>query len=261
MLLFRGTRTARPEQTVRGAVSYTPSLFVASIYSARPGNVWSSAPAHFLSTSTVRAITLRDPRIFDMRDLGSYCSLSEVLKMIGYPENISEAEVRRIYNYMHNRILGKARGGEFEYKVYDIDDDYEEVNKSDVPLSFLFPETAISYVAREAFDFDPSLSTTSNVVADTFIFVDAPKVQKAIRHMGYDIIAYVDVFAGAQYAASDLFGMDEEEVMNQEGLWEDYDIEDDEVVVHESYRILEPGVISGVETMPVAEAVDMLRNG
>jgi hypothetical protein len=222
--------------------------------------MWSSRPAGFLRTSTVHAVTLRKPRIFDLRHLGVHTRLRDVLEEIDYPENISPEQVRRIYNYLHNRVIGKAKGGEFKYKVYDPNNDWEEADDDEVPLSILRPQTLISYFARDDFDDDPSILTTSNVEADTFIFIDAPAVQKAVRAMGYDVIAYIDAFGGAEYAVRDLFGMDEEELLEQEGVWDDFDIDYEEIIVHESFRILNPGVIDRIESMPVAEAAQMLRN-
>jgi hypothetical protein len=261
MLLFRGTQSRRPEQTVRGTASYTPSLFVATIYSAVPGDTWSHRPARFAKDSSVHAVLLREPKVFELRQLGPFASLREVLREIGYPENISEDEIVRVYNYLHNRAIGKAKGGEFLYKVYDPDEDWEEVHESDVPFSLLSPQTAISYVAREDFRLEPTIDMTSNVIADTFIFVDAPAIQRALLRMGYDAVAYVDVFGGAEYASRDLFDMDEEDLFSVEGVWQEYDIEDDEVFVHESYRLLEPTAVQKTMSMPAAGAVEMLEQG
>lgn len=260
MLLFRGTQTASHARTSRGIPSWTPSLLVATIYSANPGDVWSSRPAMFTKTSTVHVARLDKPRVLDLRGLGITASLSQVLASLGFPYGIDEDEVRRIYNYLHNRVIGKAKGGEFNYHVFQYGED-EPVHESDVPLSFLTPESAFSWVGRDEWDDDPSMETAGRTEADTFIFADAPAVQRAAKAAGFDAIAYVDIFQGGVYAAEELLGLTEDEFLEAEGIDMDIDLEDEDVVVHDTWRILNSRAVSGRDKMSVDEAIEMLGMG
>jgi len=257
-LLFRGTQTEKSERTARGLVSYTPSLAAAIVYSAMPGDSWRNKEAHFTPKSTVQVIQLKKVKVLDLRPLGLYAALSEVLGIIGYDKNISKDEVRRVYNYMHNRLTGRAKGGDFRYKVYDTEG--EEVYADSVPLSFPHPQTLISYEAREEFDEYPSIATTANVVADTFIFVDSPAIQEAAQRLGYAAILYTDVFEGGVKAAKDLLGLSKKNFIAFHGLRRDHDIEQDFVLAHDTFRIISNSAIGKKSRMTTSEAIELLES-
>jgi hypothetical protein len=248
--VYRGTQR-RDIKGARKGLSFTPSLPVAVIWSARPGDVWSRTRTAFLPTSTVHTaqLRLRNPLILGE---GCYNSLSNILKMLRYDYvgGISEGEVTKIYNYLHNRLIGKAKGGEFLFKV--LDEDYEEIDDDVVPFSLSIPDTLISWVAREEWHEEPTIETAAHLVADTYIFVDAPAVQRAALSQGYDSIVYVDVFAGGTWAAEDLLGCDVEEL---DGITMDYDIEDEYVPTHWSLRLLDADIVESMTAKPTEEIV------
>jgi len=172
----------------------------------------------------------------------------------GYVGGIDEEEVRKIYNYMHNRLTGKAPGGEFKYNVCD--DTGELVDEDEVPFSLISPETKISWIAREEWDADPSISTGYRVAADTFIFADAPAVQRAAIAQGYDAIVYPDVFQGGEDASEKLFGCD---VTDLDGVWEAEDLDDDDVPMHWTLRLIDPSIVVSQDATPTAENPQDLR--
>ena len=241
---YRGTQLRRVKG-VHKLPTYTPSLPVAVIWSSEPPD-WNRA-ASFLPTSSVHQIRtdIRNPLILSQEN---YESLSSILRSLRYgtPEGISIDEVVRIYNYLHNREIGKARGGQFNYKGYNVYEDFEEVDDYDVPLSIIRPQTRISWYLRDAFEDEPSIRTAQNLEADTFIFADTPAVQRAAIALGYDALFYPDVFAGGT-VSEELLGCPVEFL---DDVWEDMDIEMDDVPSHWSVRILDPRVIKQTITTP-----------
>jgi hypothetical protein len=251
--VYRGTQ--RESITgVRKGLSFTPSLPVAVIWSARPSDVWSNRRTQFLPTSTIHVaeVDVRQPLVLgDHNSLG----LDDVLQLLdfGTEGGISEDEVRKIYNYMHNRIIGKAEGGEFAYVV--LDEDGNPRDEDEVPWSFTRPETLIS-LARDDWDNDPSLATAAQLQADAFIFADAPTVQKVAARLGHDAIVYQDVFAGGKSASKELFGVPVEAL---DGVKMRYDLDNKLVPTHWTLRPLDAGVIVDVASVPTTEVLRSLE--
>lgn len=244
MRLYRGTQTQNPERSVRGSQSYTDSLPIAIIWSARPGDSWHGIPTQLLKTSTVHAADLDCKKVLDLREFGTYASLGTVLKKLKYgtDEGPSIEEASKVYFYLHNRLTGRAKGGDFKYKVFDEDGD--EMTDADVPFSFRNPETPIRWHGYPEFEYEPSIATASRLIADTFVFADAPAIQRAAITQGYDCIAYEDVFAGGESASEAVLGVDLEEAV--EGVDYSEDIEGDYVPMHVTFRPLRPELIKPV---------------
>jgi hypothetical protein len=273
MILYRGTKGTGEPMFVGGpfsirkvkkpktAPSFTDALPVALIWSAIPGDPWSSnkerRKSHFVDTSRVEAVKLLHGKVLDLRPQGNYTSLYWILKALGYGKNkiFTIEEALKVYNYLHNRIIGKAVGGEFKYKV--LDEDENEVDDDEVPLSFRNPQTTISYFARTDFEGAPGIDTAANIVADTFIFVDSPAVQRVATALGYKCIVYEDVFGGGEYAAPELLGT---EVEDLPGVKMEEDIDWDEVPVHNTYRPLTPDAVQPLWTKPAEEVLKTLKN-
>lgn len=246
VLFFRGTQTAKTERTVRGLLSYTPSLAVAIIYSARPGDAWGQRKPEFLRTSTVHAAYLEVGKTLVLNDHGLTIGLGDVLRKLEYGnDGIADDEVLKIYNYLHNRLIGKAEGGKFAYNV--VDEDGEPLDEGDVPFSLRDPQTLIS-LARD--DFDYSLEAADSVEADTFIFTDAPAVQRAAKKLGYDAVSYNDAFIGGKEAAEHLLGRN---VLELEGITEMQDVEGEWIPSHFSVRPLSVDSVREEWTRPTAE--------
>lgn len=243
--VYRGTQRTEIEG-VRQGLSFAYSLPVAIIWSARPGDIWTGRQPEFLPTSTVHMATVaaRNPL-----NLGNetYCTLGTVLRALGYPKGISNEDVRKIYTYLHNRIIGKAKGGAFSYVV--MDPDGQEYSEYDVPLSFNKPESLISYFARESWDDAPELASADLLAADVYAFVDAPAVQRAALARGHDVIIYADVFAGGEDAATQLLGCDVNEL---DGVEEAVDLKGEIVPAHHTVRLLDPAAITAIEATPTA---------
>jgi hypothetical protein len=187
--VYRGTR-----RTIKagrhGSHSYTDALPVALIYSAVPPGAWGKPPAHFLKTSTVHAIELDCRTALDMVNDETWLSFSDVLTYLDYgkPGGITRKEAGRILNYLHNRLTGKAPGGEFQYKVYDPGgEEYE----GDI-MDMLRGVTAVAAFKRDFWDYtegddeEDVLSVATLLRADTFIYVDAPTFQKVAQRIGHD---------------------------------------------------------------------------
>lgn len=255
MMLYRGTQ--KPDaKGVRGAASYTPSLPVALIWSAVPGDMWARRPANFLPTSTIHFASLATDadKVLRLSD-SNHESFSEVLGLLKYgePSGIDQDGVLKILQYMHNRIIGKAKGGEFRYIVLD-EDGYPQ-DESDLPLSFTNPMTLIGEL-KDAFEFDGRhflVSHANRLTADTFIFADAPAVQRAALKLGYQAISYPDLFVGGETAAKQLLDM---EVEDLQGVQIQRDIDSDDVPTHETIR---PLAKSSVEPIKAVRTLDLLK--
>lgn len=252
-LLYRGTQTSQ-DKTVRGASSWTPSLPVAIIWSARPGQLGDSA--EFLESSTVHVGRLRaGAKTLQLCAHSNVCSFAEVLQALRYREDggIPEEEATKILNYLHNRETGRVRGGEFAYRV--IDEDGEEVTEADIPFSIRSPVTRVSEF-RDGDWYDDPQEAAGRLEADAFIFADAPAVLRAARSLGYDAIRYLDVFDGGTWAAPELLGVEVDEL---DGVEMDSDLEYEEVPVHETIRPLSPEAITLERSMPAPEAIEQWR--
>lgn len=246
MKLYRGTQRKEPKG-VRKSPSWTPSLPVAVIYSAVPGDPFSHShpDAYFLSTSTVHIAELpKNTHVIRLCGNGISCSFYEVLTQLKYgePDGITYDEARKILNYMHNRIMGKAAGGEFQYKI--VDEDGDEVEES-----FSFRSSRISEF-RDEMEYEEPLEIAERLLADTFIYADAPSFKTAAKRLGYDVVRHADVFVGGISAAESLLGCDVHEL---DGVADDLDLEDEDVPVHETYRPLHEDAIIVKESVPSEE--------
>jgi len=240
VLLYRGTQGRNPKAGVRGVPSFTPALGAALIWSAAPGDPWSNRKTQWLETSTVHAVRpVYERALFLGGRWDTYASLSDVLRALRYgePGGIPDPEVLKIFNYMHRRLLGKAPGGEFQYQAVDEDGDPIEAELFSTPIATL----------REDFEWasegDEALEVAGRLAADTFIFADAPAVQRSARAQGFDALEYMDVFAGGDLAAEQLMGID---VLELEGIDELEDLEDEEVPGHRTVRPLQEGAVEPV---------------
>ncbi len=241
VLVYRGTQRSGG-RTVRGTPSYTPSLGAALVWSAVPGS-WSSEPS-FVSSSAVSAASLPADRVFSIGRGRTWSSVGEVVRGL----QISDEEVRKVFNYLHNRLLGKALGGEFGYRVED--EEGGEVDPDEVvPFSLLKPETIFS-VCRDELDFDPDL--VDRVMVDAFVLADAPAVQRALARNGYDAVVYRDVFQGGSRAALELLGID---VLDLHGVEDDEDLHQDDVPSHLTIRPVDPSSVEVLWTKPSAEVL------
>lgn len=253
---YRGTQR-RSIKGVRKSLSFTPSLPVAVIWSAVPGDAWGQHAPEFLPTSTIHTmqllpacqpLLLGNPLPYPDNAL----SLAHVLVLLKYgkEDGITEAEVRKIYNYLHNRITGKTSGGDFLYRVFN--EYMEEMDDEDIPWDFTHPHTMISYIARDAWDDNPTVTTAENLEADAFIFADAPAVQKAAIRLGYDSLLYVDAFGGGEYAAPPLLGCP---VADLSGVEIDYGMDNELVPTHWTLRLLNQDCIESMTPTPTDEIV------
>jgi hypothetical protein len=250
MILFRGTqRVGLPG--VRKGVSYTPSLPVALVWSAVPGDAWGRTPPQFLPTSTVHFAKLNTKRVLDLGD--NHTSMGIVLRALRYKKRggIELDQVIRIFNYMQNRVTGKAPGGDFKYQ--EVGEDGETIEPD---WSF---RTQIQ-LWREDFQMysDGDDNLLGRIIADTFIFADAPAVQRAALALGYEAIKYSDVFVGGTYAAPKLFGKDVDGEYLQ-GVDMEYDLEGEDVPTHVTYRPLTPGAIQPTGAMRSLELMRRLK--
>ena len=227
---------------VSGSMSFSYSLPVAIIWSARPGDVWSDRKTCFVEGSTVWTVRVAPKKTLNLG--GEHTTLREVVKKLS---PMPDGEIRKILLYMHNRELGKAKGGEFIYKMFD--EDGEELGDDEVPFSLRSPHTRLTWHGLEELDSGYGIPS---LAADTFIFADAPAVRRAAKALGYDSIKYMDAFQGGESAAEELLG---EDVWDLEGVGLDEDLEGDEIPIHETFRVLDPDIIVSVESEPTAEVL------
>jgi hypothetical protein len=245
--VYRGTQYKAIEGARKG-LSFAYSLPVAIIWSARPGDIWGRREPQFLPTSTIHIAQLEIKKPFVIEE--PFTSLGDVLRRLKYPRGIADDDVRKIYNYLHNRIIGKVPGGDFSYVVLD-EDGGEPRDEDEVPLSFRSPQSLIS-LARDDWDNDPGLDTADLLQVDTFIFADAPAFQRAAVAAGYDAMVYMDVFQGGEHAAPILLKQD---VYDLEGVTEEQDIQGEYVPAHMTLRPLDLNIIVEVTSIPTVDVV------
>lgn len=242
-VFYRGTRSRDPTKGYLRGLSFTSSFGVALIYSANPGDVWSIQnwkPA-FVEASSVSAAKLdKDP----MLDLGgTAATVGDVLRALKYEKGgITHDEALKIYNYLHNRLVGKAKGGDFKYVYLDEDG---EPGEWDVPLM----HTIISWEARD--DFDVEYEPAANrLVLDSFVLADTPIVQTVAARLGFKSIGYDDIFGGGEEAAKVLLGL---EVEDLQGVRECRDLEWEDVHCHDTVRMLPGAAVDWLWTKPSEE--------
>jgi len=242
MELYRGTRREEVKG-VRKSVSYTPSLPVAIIWSSRPPDVWGQREASFLPTSTVHIARLNTDKILELSS-DNHDSFLQILRALKYGVRggLDHDEMLKILQYLHNRLIGRAKGGEFSYRV-------EGIEEEDIPFSLMDPKTTISELKWELEGISDKKEVeqeADRLIADTFIFADAPAVQRAAVNLGYKALYYPDVFQGGEFVAPKLLGID---VYGLQGVERQWDLEMEKVPVHETYRPLVAGAIIPVESV------------
>jgi len=258
VLMYRGTHGTDPNATQLKTPSFTPCLDAATIYSAIPGDEWGRRAPSFLETSTVHAAFIDASPVLRLGGNEPQANLGDVLRDLkfGQPEGISRDEVVRIYNYLHNRALGRTPGGAFKYQVFDDEGTLLDLEDDDVvPFSISRPQTIFS-VFRESFDFSRDneiLVEASGLVADAFVFADTPAVVRAAQRLGFRGISYMDVFEGAEAAAPVLLLCEAEDIDCIEEL---QDLEGDLVLCHETLRPLPGAEVSYVWHRPAASLME-----
>ncbi len=240
---------------MRGAQSWSFSLPVAIIWSAKPGDFLRGVKPSFTSTSTVHIGTAsaKNPLVLAVE---SHASFAEILASLKFRKKggITEEEAVRVLNYLHNRLSGRAKGGEFAYRVYD--EDGEPRDERDLPLSFTNPATLISNFRDdwEVYDDNDQIDYAENLVADSYIFADAPRVQEAAKRLGHDALIYEDVFQGGTTAAEVLLGTDVDDL---EGIEQGLDLEEEFVPMHQTYRPLVDSAVSNLRAISTEQALAM----
>lgn len=252
-VLYRGTQTSE-DRTVRGTSSWTPSLPVALIWSAYPGDL--GRPARLLESSTVHVGRLRPgAKVLKLCGGSNICSFAEVLRALQYgkDQGISHEEASKILTYLHNREIGRAAGGEFQYRV--VDEDGEEITDADIGFSVRSPVTRVREFRDGPWQWDPD-EAAAQLDADAFVFADAPAVHRAARALGYDALWYMDVFDGGTYAAPDVLNVEVDEL---EGVEWDTGVDEEDVPTHETYRPLSEGAVVIERATPTLQAIEQWR--
>lgn len=259
--VYRGTQRATIEGA-RGVPSWAFSLPVALIWSANP----SLGPA-FTSTSTVRVgrATARKP--LRLGGSGPYMTLRELLVALRYGKKngITADEIQSVLRYLHRRLSSTKLMalGRFGYRV--VDEEGEPVDESDLPFSLdpRFQQTLISQFGDDL-EYTASgkdtLDMADRLTVDAYAFTDSPKVQEVARRVGYDALIYDDVFVGGPAAAEALLGVKEDDFYDLEGVEGLFDLEDEEVPTHLTYRPLTESAIEVVEVLPAAVALERWRS-
>jgi hypothetical protein len=236
-VFYRGTQTAQALRGVRGVTSWTDSLTIALIWSAVPGDVWASRKTRFIETSTVHAayLELRNPLVFTSNS----ASVGDIMRALRYgePNGLTWDELRRVWNYLHNRLYGRAKGGEFNYVAYDEEGD--ELDSDDAPFSIRGDISHFTELRdeQEYADKQEQFEIGDQIAADTYVFFDSKRVQEAARRLGFDGLVYWDIFEGCQFAVEELFGP-QEDCEQIEGIDVAPDVRYEDVVTHKTYRPL-----------------------
>lgn len=250
MRLYRGTQ--RPQVGgLHRLTSWTVSLPVAVIYSARPRDGWRGP--RFMEGSTIHEAELPDTaRVLHLCGGSPTCSLADVMKALrfGHPHGLTRDEARRILNYLHNRLVGRTHGGQFLFKA--LDEDGDAITDEDVPFSLSQPETVVSVFREDVFDDVGPEAAGDLFFADTYVFADSPSVRKAARRLGYDALGYQDIFEGTDEAADRLLGCD---VLDLEEVDEAPDINAQDVAVHQTIRPLHPEALVPLGSVPTVEVL------
>jgi hypothetical protein len=237
-VFYRGTQTAQALRGVRGVTSWTDSLTIALIWSAVPGDVWASRKTSFIETSTVHAahLALRNPLVFKHNG----ASVGDIMRALRYgePNGLTDEELRRVWNYLHNRLYGKAKGGEFNYVAYDEEGD--ELGSDEEPFSIQGNVSHFTELRdeQEYAEGEQLFAIGDQIAADAYVYFDSKRVQEAARRLGFDGLIYMDIFEGCQYAAEELFDPREVDCELIEGIEIDQDVKYDDVPTHWTYRPL-----------------------
>ncbi len=248
--VFRGTQLPSIGGLRRG-LSFTPVLFVAATYAARPGA--NGGPARFVPGSTLHRAT-HTGRVLVLPNAPTL-GMDDVLSALGHgkPDGITDEEVRKIFNYLHNRRTGKATGGDVEVAV--LDEDGEPREEEDLGIG-LFSSMSPALVFRDEWDDDPSSELAAYFRASTYGFVDSPSFQAVAQRLGYGAVIYADFFEGGIRAAEELFGCD---ICDIAGIDEGETISGESVPTHPTLRILDPSQIHDATAMPIASVLPSIR--
>lgn len=251
MKLYRGTQLGRVKGRQK-ITSWTPSLPVAVIYSAEPGDPWINRKTSFLPTSTVHIGEMSgDTKVLEI--CGGYinCHFNELLEQLefGKPNGMTQEEGEKIIRLLHRRYMNEVTmdGGPFKYVVYEDEHLEEKLDPEEVPFDIMDPQTLLSWEVLPNFE-DDAVETAKTLVIDTFALADLATVRNIARRLGYQAIAYDDVFVGGEYAAPKLLGCDVQDIVDEQ-----WDLEDEDVPVHRTIRPLHKGVIKDIEAVPTAE--------
>jgi hypothetical protein len=250
MLVFRGTRLSHVKGRLQGA-SYTTALPIALIWSARPPNPWGSkaqAKAAFVPHSTVHFARLDPSTVLELYD-SNHMSMEDVLLKLrfGEPDGITAEETEKVFHYLTNRLSGRAPGGEFRYRMQDMED--ENIEGS----IFTF---ASEHYRRFYWDSD-DIETARGFIADTFIFADSPTVQKVAARLGYKVLSYPDVCGGCEQAVEDLFDL--KDVYALRGIFRELDVEFTYMPTHTTLREIVPGGIVPTGAIRSSELLRRLK--
>lgn len=242
--VFRGTQTHAADRTRLGSTSWTPCLGAAIVWSALPGDPWSSrrSKATFIEGSTVSSAKILSKNVLDLP--GPSCSFQDVLGALQYEKDngITHDEAVKVLLYLARRSVGKIRQPPFNYAVFD-EDLEERLSDSNVPMLSILHARSWMVEMYEDFQDDPSVAR--RVLADTYAFADAPVVRTAALRLGFDAIRYPDVFAGGPRALEELMGIEPEEVDCLSEEWDDVAETEggDWVWTHETIRPLVDDII------------------
>lgn len=253
-LFYRGTQR-RDLPGFRGATSWTDSIAVALIWSAMPGDSWASSPersrARLVDTSTIHAahLALRSPLVF-AHNSGSVGDIMRLLRY-GEADGLVYDELRKVWNYLHNRLYGRAKGGEFNYVVYDEDGD--QLDPYDAPFSLTGSVSWISELRdeQEYADTTEQFVVADRIECDAYVFFDSKTVQAVARRLGFDGFVYPDLFQGCAAAAPELFG----ESVNCDalaGVTIQPDVNGELVATHRTYRPLDESSVVHLWDAPSA---------
>lgn len=177
----------------------------------------------------------------------NHVGVGEVLRLLRYGEDggISHGEALKIYNYLINRESGKARGGEFRYEVLDEDGDPTEEGLDLSGRSRLRD-------AKDSFDAWQDLDDADRLVADAYVFADAPAFVRAARALGYDGVVHDDPFEGGPPAAESLFGR---RLEPRDGVGRRRDVSGAMVPCHTTWRAFSASSVVKVASAPTLELV------
>lgn len=260
MKLYRGTQRKTPVG-LQKVSSWTPSLAVAVVYSAQPGDAWSSrgSSAEFRSTSTVHMAELRDgAKVLALCGGENDCSFLRMMEQLefGKPNGMTHEEGILILRLLHIRYIREVgwSGGPFNFIV--LDDDGEPMDHSEnVPFDIRRPQTLISWVVIDGFDDDPR-AMAGNFILDTFALADIAIVRNIVRRLGYDALSYDDVFLGGKSAAPQLLGC---QVGELDGVRTGWDLNSDRIPLHETVRPLNKDVLVDRQSVPTAEVLPQVQ--
>lgn len=253
MIYYRGTQGHAFDQSRQKALSFTPCLGVALLYAAVPGDPWSrgeKSKTRWVPTSTLHAVHLDVTPLLDLD--GPSTSLADVLQLLKYDQEngITYEEVLKLLRYMKKRVIN---GPGFKYVILDEDyDRYDEENEEQ-PWGIL--TLAISYFIDE-WEFDPSRETAMRLIADSFIFADAPIVTRVAERLGFRGIQYIDVVA-AQSDVEELLDID---IYDIDCIEPRDDFDDEEVPTHETVRPLSGAGVELLWSRPAPEVAQEARD-